>query len=270
MIAKTSIGSDFSGAIHYGAGYTVEGKEVMNKADLLIAHNIVSRDPKGIAAEMQQEALYSRCKTPVWHSSISWKPEEKPTREQMIETANLYCQKMGANPKDHQVVVYEHHDKPHQHIHVYINRVPTDGGKALETSHNYARNVRICKEITEELGFAKLEKLEEGKLRHVAVNQEEAQKMVNLAIKAALKEKSDTPEDMEERLKKEGIECKYKVEEGKLKYSSYSYQGVPIKGQDVGFTAKQLQARLDKNQQLVQEQEKKPQQEQKRRRGLGL
>lgn len=37
------------------------------------------------------------------------------------------------------------------------------------------------------------------------------------------------------------------MEEGKLKYSSYCYKGVPIKGQDVGLSAKQLQARLDKN-----------------------
>jgi hypothetical protein len=51
MIAKTAIPSDFSGTIHYGAGYTFEGKEIMNKADLFVAHNVVSRDPKGIAAE---------------------------------------------------------------------------------------------------------------------------------------------------------------------------------------------------------------------------
>ncbi|GGC14948.1 relaxase/mobilization nuclease domain-containing protein [Dyadobacter sediminis] len=267
MIAKTSIGSSFSGAIHYGAGYTADGKEIMGKSDLLITYNVVSQDPEGIAAEMQQEASYSRCKTPVWHSSISWKPEEKPTREQMIETANRYCEKMGADPEDHQIAVYVHHDKPHQHIHVYINRVPTDGSKALETSHNYARNGRICKEITEELGFSKLEKLEEGKLRHVAVNQEKAQKVINIAIKAALKEESDSPEDMERRLKEKGIECRYKIEEGRLKHSSYSYQNVPIKGQDVGFTAKHLQDRLDKNQEIRKEhlQQVKPEHKQKRR-----
>lgn len=246
MIAKTTIGSNFIGAINYGAGYSLDGKEIEGKSELLLLHNVVSLDPKGIAMEMQQEAEFSRCQKPVWHSSINWKPDENPTKEQMIETANRYCTKMGADPKDHQIAVYEHHDKPHKHIHIYINRVPTDGSKALETSHNYARNVRICKEITQELGFAKVEKLEEGKLRHVAENQEEAQKFINLAIKEALKHKCNTPEDMERRLKEKGIECKYTVEGGKLKYSSYSYQGVPIKGQDVGFTAKQLQQRLDK------------------------
>ncbi|MCF2489688.1 relaxase/mobilization nuclease domain-containing protein [Dyadobacter sp. CY347] len=245
MIAKTTIGSNFLGAINYGAGHSLDGKEIEGKSELLLLHNIVSIDPLGIAMEMQQEAAGSRCKRPVWHSSLSWKPNEKPTEEQMIEAANRYCTKMGADPKDHQIAVYQHNDKPHKHIHIYINRVPTDGSKALETSHNYARNVRICKEITQELGFAKVEKLEEGKLRRVAENQKEVQKFVNLAIREAFKKKCSSPEDLERQLKEKGIECKFTVEEGRLKYSSYSYRWVPIKGQDVGFTAKRLQHLFD-------------------------
>lgn len=247
MIAKTTIGSSFVRAINYGAGYSLDGKEIEGKSELLLLHNVVSLDPLGIALEMQQEAAYGRCKKPVWHSSLSWKPGESPTKEQMVEAANRYCTKMGANPKDHQIAAYQHHDKPHKHIHIYINRVPTDGSKALETSHNYARNVRICKEITQELGFAKLEKLQEGKLRHVAENRKEAQKVVNLAIKEALKQKCKSPDELERRLKENGIECKFTVEEGKLKYSSYWYRGVPIKGQDVGFTAKHIQGKLESN-----------------------
>ncbi|HEV7347424.1 relaxase/mobilization nuclease domain-containing protein [Telluribacter sp.] len=247
MIAKTTIGSDFHGAIHYGAGYRLDGTIIKGKAELLLLNNVISQDPKGIAAEMQQEAAYGRCKKPVWHTSLSWKPEEHPTREQMIVAANSYCQKMGADPTDHQIVVYQHHDQPHRHIHIYINRVPTDGGPALATSHNYARNERICREISQEMGFAKVERIKEGQLRHVAPNQLEAQQVVQLAIQEALKAKLKSPADIERRLKEKGIECRYQLEGGKLKYSSYCYQGIPIKGQDVGFTAKQLQARLDKN-----------------------
>jgi hypothetical protein len=254
MIAKTTIGSSFQGAINYGAGYSLDGKEIEGKSELLLLHNVVSLDPLGIALEMQQEAAGSRCKRPVWHSSLSWKPEENPSKAQMIEAANRYCTKMGADPKDHQIAVYQHYDKPHKHIHVYINRVPTDGSKALETSHNYARNVRVCKEITQELGFAKVEKLQEGKLRHVAESQTEAQKVVNLAIRGALKLKCKSPEELERRLNNKGIECKFTLDEGKIMYSSYSYQGVPIKGQDVGFTAKQLQSKFERN---IEESQKK-------------
>lgn len=247
MIAKTSIGSSFVGAINYGAGFRVDGREIKGKSELLLVSNVISHDPKGIAAEMHQEASYSRCRKPVWHTSLSWKPGEKPKTKQMVEAAIRYCKKIGADPADHQVVVYQHHDQPHRHIHIYINRVPVHGGPALVTSHNYARNVRACQEISEELGFTKVERLEEGQLRHVTLDQLEAQRVVHLAIKEALKDKTDSSEVMERLLKAKGIECRFKLEEGKLKYSSYCYQGVPIKGQDVGFTARQLQARLDKN-----------------------
>jgi hypothetical protein len=40
---------------------------------------------------------------------------EDQNKEQMIEVAN---------PEDHQIVVFQHHDRPHEHVHVYINRAP--------------------------------------------------------------------------------------------------------------------------------------------------
>lgn len=253
MIAKTTIGADFLGAICYGAGLRVNGKEIEGKSELLLTHNLVSVDPKGMALEMQREAEFSRCKKPVWHTSLSWKPGEDPSKEQMIEAANRYCEKMGARPEDHQIVVFQHHDRPHKHIHVYVNRVPMGGGKALETSHNYARNVRVCKEISQELGFIKLPRLERGKLRHVGEQQIEGQKVINLAIKAALRQGCKTTDDLERRLHEKGIECTFLVENGALSSSSYRYNGVRIKGQDIGFTAKELQAKLDKSSSIFKE-----------------
>jgi len=247
MIAKTTIGVDFLGAICYGAGLRVNGKEIEGKSELILTHNLVSDDPKGMALEMQREAEFSRCKKPVWHTSLSWKPGENPNKEQMVEAANRYCEKMGASPEDHQIVVFQHHDRPHKHIHVYINRAPMGGGKALETSHNYARNVRVCKEISQELGFAMLEKLKEGLLRHIAENQREVQMVVNFAIKEAFKHKCASLKELELRLQEQGIGCKFTTEDGRLKYSSYHYRGTLIKGQDVGFTAKQLAALLKAN-----------------------
>lgn len=248
MIAKTTIGADFLGAICYGAGLRVNGKEIEGKSELLLTHNLVSDDPKGMALEMQREAEFSRCKKPVWHTSLSWKPGESPSKEQMIEAANRYCEKMGANPEDHQIVVFKHHDRPHRHIHVYMNRLPIGGGKALETSHNYARNVRVCKEISQELGFGFIEKIEKGKLRHVAEHQIEAQKVVNFSIREALKQRCKTSAELERYLNAKGIQCKFTEEDGKLKYSSYNYNETSIKGQDVGFSSKLLQKRLLENQ----------------------
>lgn len=250
MIAKTTIGADFLRAICYGAGLRVNGKEIEGKSELLLTHNLVSVDPKGMALEMQREAEFSRCKKPVWHTSLSWKPGENPSKEQMIEVANRYCEKMGASPEDHQIVVFQHHDRPHRHIHVYMNRLPIGGGRALQTSHNYARNVRVCKEVSQELGFAKVLRQEKGKLRYVGEHQSDGQKVINLAIKLALRQGCKRPEELEEQLKSKGIECRFTVEAGMLKSSSYSYRGVQIKGQDVGFSAKLLQTKLNDNRQM--------------------
>jgi hypothetical protein len=48
MIAKTTMGSSFIGAINYGAGYSLDGKEIEGKSELLLLHNVVSQDPLGI------------------------------------------------------------------------------------------------------------------------------------------------------------------------------------------------------------------------------
>ncbi len=248
MIAKTTIGADFLGAICYGAGMRVNGKEIEGKSELLLTHNLVSDDPKGMALEMQREAEFSRCKKPVWHTSLSWTPGENPSKERMIEAANRYCEKMGASPDDHQIVVFQHHDRPHKHIHVYFNRTPIGGGRALETSHNYARNVRVCQQISQELGFGIIRKVEKSKLRHVAEHQIEAQKIVNFSIREALKQRCKTAAELESHLNAKGIQCKFIEEDGKLKYSSYNYNRTSIKGQDVGFSSKLLQKRLQENQ----------------------
>nr|WP_295934975.1 relaxase/mobilization nuclease domain-containing protein [uncultured Dyadobacter sp.] len=247
MIAKTTIGADFLGAICYGAGLRVNGKEIEGKSELLLTHNLVSDDPKGMALEMQREAEFSRCKKPVWHTSLSWKPGENPSKEQMIEAANRYCEKMGASPEDHQIVVFQHHDRPHRHIHLYINRAPVGGGKALETSHNYARNVRVCKEISRELHFSLIMSIKSEKLRHVPEYKKMAQKYINMALKEALKQKCKTTDDLRCRLEAKGIECKFVKVGDKLKFSTYRFQGVPVKGQDVGFSSQKLQASLSRN-----------------------
>ena len=164
-----------------------------------------------------------------------WKPGENPSKEQMIEAANRYCEKMGASPENHQIVVFQHNDRPHKHIHVYINRMPVGRGKALETSHDYARNVRVCKEVSRELGFARVAKLAEGKLRHLPESRKEA-----------LKQKCDSLEEFERRLMENSIACNFTIQSGQLKYSSYSYRGMSVRGQDVGFTATNIQKILDR------------------------
>lgn len=82
----------------------------------------------------------------------------------------------------------------------------------------------MCKEISQELGFTKMLRLERGKLRHVGEQQLEGQKVINLAIKAALRQGCKTSDDLERRLHEKGIECTFLVEKGGIEIFQLSLQ----------------------------------------------
>ncbi|KUG09186.1 relaxase/mobilization nuclease domain-containing protein [Solirubrum puertoriconensis] len=253
MIAKTTIGADFRGAIAYGAGLLEQ--EQQKKSRLLGAHNLLSRDAAGIALEMQLVAQRSgRCQLPVWHTSLSWPEEENVTPQQMLQAAALYCQKMGADLERHQVVVYQHLDRPHPHVHVYINRVPLDGGPVLRTSHNYARNVRVTAEIRAELGLQPLPRQRKGE--RLALEQgPKPQVRVRAALAAALgPEGVRTIAELEKFLRARGMEAQFKRDAGGgLVGVSFRVGEVALTGTQVGCKARQLRALLEPETQRAEE-----------------
>ncbi|UYZ61219.1 relaxase/mobilization nuclease domain-containing protein [Hymenobacter latericus] len=245
MIAKTTIGADFRGAIAYGAG--VREEEQKKKSRLLGAHNLLSRDAAGIAREMQLAAQRSgRCQLPVWHTSLSWPPEENVTPQQMLQAAALYCQKMGADLARHQVVVYQHLDRPHPHVHVYINRVPLDGGPVLRTSHNYARNVRVTAEIRAELGMQSLPRQRQGK--KLALDQGPRPVVqVRAALAAALGEGGvRSVAELGAFLRARGVAVTFKRDAGGLLVgASFRLGDVALTGTQVGCKARTLRELLE-------------------------
>ncbi len=68
----------------------------------------------------------------VLHLSLSWHPEETPSRPQMIDTANGALAALGA--QDHQAMIIAHNDEPHPHVHILINRVSPIDGRHLSSS----------------------------------------------------------------------------------------------------------------------------------------
>jgi hypothetical protein len=74
----------------------------------------------------------------VKHLSLAWHESEKPTREHMIETAQAYLKHMRWG--DRQAILYCHNDTPHPHVHVVINSVSPDDGRALDTRFERERS----------------------------------------------------------------------------------------------------------------------------------
>lgn len=248
MIAKTSIGHSFGSALEYGAGLK-EGKE-HKPSQLLGVSNLGTRDPQGMAAEMIAVADSSRCQSPVWHTSLNWPKGEEVPKVQLLRAASEYCRQMGADPTRHQVAIYQHHDRPHTHIHIYINRVPMDGGPALNTSHNYARNVKICQTITQQLGMSKVPEQRQSLNDHDP-HKKSSREYVQDTLKTTLANPQiTTVEQLSERLREKGVESQFKHDsKGLLVGCSFRYDETALKGTEVGHKAKQIDQQLGLNQQ---------------------
>lgn len=73
---------------------------------------------------------------PVKHFSLNWHPSEAPSREHMIETVEKFLDHMKWS--EHQALIVSHTDKQ-PHVHVMLNAVHPETGKALDTSFEKRR-----------------------------------------------------------------------------------------------------------------------------------
>lgn len=203
-----------------------------------------------MAAEMIAVADSSRCQSPVWHTSLNWPKGEEVPKEQLLRAASEYCRQMGADPTRHQVAIYQHHDRPHTHIHIYINRVPMDGSPALDTSHNYARNVKVCQAITQQLGMSKVPEQRQSMNDHDP-HKQSSREYVQETLKTTLANPQvTTVEQLSERLREKGVESQFKHDsKGILVGCSFRYDEMALKGTEVGHKAKQIDQHLVLNQQ---------------------
>lgn len=240
MIAKTVTGADFTGALAYGAGLRYD--RTNKQAELLSLSNIGSHDPPGIAAEMRAVAeMSSRIQLPVWHTILSWAPGEVVDRAQKLKAAALYCELMGASLERHQVAVYEHKDKQHPHLHIYINRVPINGGPALRSDQNYVRNVLATRQIRQQLGMAPLPE-RQPKTKDLDPGKEAVRGHVRNVLAAALQdERICSLNQLVAHLQKQAIETHLKRDgKGVLVGTSFRYAARSVTGTEVGIKAKQL------------------------------
>jgi len=70
-----------------------------------------------------------RCEKPVYAFSLAWHPDESPEPARMIEAGRSALKALGM--QDHQALFVAHRDTAHPHLHVIVNRVHPDTGKAI-------------------------------------------------------------------------------------------------------------------------------------------
>ncbi len=144
MIGKITKGSDFHGLI----GYLMRD----DRGEVIDLHNLSSGNPVEAAGEMALgAALSKRVRKPVFHCSLSYGPDEKPTEAQM--RADAVDALKSLRLEHHQAIVVRHQDKAHTHMHIAINRVGADG-RVTHDAHSYAKLETVLRKIEGDRGWA--------------------------------------------------------------------------------------------------------------------
>lgn len=89
-----------------------------------------ARDAELLKQEAGIRAGGRATENPVKHLSLNWAPDENPSREHMIETAEGFLRHM--NWQEHQALLVAHEDKSHAHVHVMLNVVHPETGLRLD------------------------------------------------------------------------------------------------------------------------------------------
>lgn len=140
-------GSSFKGAITY-ITHDVK-RDTAERVLFMGTLNLRTDDPEKAAKVMAWTALHApelkqaaglpptgkKLVDPVYHFSLSWEPSQKPTRQEMTDAVVSALKHLKL--AEHEAVYAAHGDTPHPHIHVVVNRVHPQTGRAIDPFRDY-------------------------------------------------------------------------------------------------------------------------------------
>ncbi|HEY0950540.1 relaxase/mobilization nuclease domain-containing protein [Nocardioides sp.] len=152
MIAVSSSGRSFRALASYLAtGRTGRGSDRVAWSE---GRNIPTDRPE-LAAEIMHHTAAGRrderVAQPVYHVAISFDLKDRPTRSQMRQVADRMLEDLGLG--GHQALIVAHRDRAHQHVHILVNRIHPETGKAWDRWQEKARTEQSLREQEKALGF---------------------------------------------------------------------------------------------------------------------
>jgi hypothetical protein len=98
----------------------------------IMAHTALAQAE--IKAAAGTKATGRKLAKPVFAYSIAWHPGERPTKAEMIEAARASIE--AQELEEHQALIVCHDDEPQAHVHIIVNRVHPETGKAATLSNS--------------------------------------------------------------------------------------------------------------------------------------
>jgi hypothetical protein len=153
MIPRTTIGDNYQGAVNYQ--FTGRLNSPSDKQPLILfAAGVRTDNAQVMGADFEWGCtLNPNVSKPVWHTSISFNPDdtEKLTNEKMLAVAQDFRQEMGLLGT--QCVIFRHFDKEdNQHLHILVNRV-ADDGHSIPDGRNFYRSKLAVAKLCEKHGL---------------------------------------------------------------------------------------------------------------------
>ena len=150
MIATTSSGPRFAAL----ARYLLHGRSGVEpeRVAWTASRNLGTDNPELAAALMQATANQNvRVERPVYHLTINFAPDDPVTPEQMRAAADRVLVDLGL--AEHQALLVAHQDRAHPHVHVMVNRVHPETGRAWERWQDRPQIEHALRELERELGL---------------------------------------------------------------------------------------------------------------------
>ena len=223
MIAKIKQGKGFGGLVSYA-------NDIKNKNTNIIASEGVDLSTnKSIVASFNIQAkARPTLKAYVGHISLSFSPEDyrHMSDELIAEISRKYLQRMRI--VNTQFVIFRHHDKAHDHVHIVYNRVDNDGN-AITGDSNFKKSAAITKALTREYGLT-FGKGKKNVNRDRLKGKDAAKYRMYDLITAALKD-CHTWDSLRQALSKKGIMMDFiRRADGSVKGISFSDGNVTFSG----------------------------------------
>lgn len=134
--------------------------------DADLAWRIMARTAAGQSALKQAAGIPAtgrKLRDSVYCYSLAWAPDEKPGQKEMIAAARETLKTLGLS--DYQALLVAHNDEAHPHIHVIVNRVHPETGKAASTSNDFLKLSRWAEAYEKQQGKIRCEQRVENNAR---------------------------------------------------------------------------------------------------------
>lgn len=241
MKCKIIRGKGFRGLMDYALGK--DGAEV-------IGGTVAGTSPPEYAAEFGiLRRLRPDVAKPVWHASLSLPPGERMEREDWNMLCHAFLIRMDFDPAGTQWVAVRHRDATHDHVHIIVNRIQSDGSlwygqrevyHAIEATQEMEKTFHLTRTKGLERGEGPRETWQEKRMEE-RTGEPSIKKRLAGEIADILRSGCVGKRAFESACAERGIEVRANIAKtGKMSGYSFSYQGHAFPGSKIGAGWKRL------------------------------